>query len=164
MCRLACLCLCMRARVGCMPTQGSAFSHRLLIASNPAVGLVPGNEGVVVVEATGKELLHTLEEGVSHYPRLSARFPQVSGIHFAFAPGHVAGSRLVASSVTVGGEPLHMDACVVARGGKEARLPAPALTLNRRPSRPHACVHALTARIALQRRCRRYGATRRLKH
>ena len=45
-----------------------------------------------------------LENGVSQYPKLEGRFPQVSGISFAFDPKKPAGKRIEAKFVKVGDE------------------------------------------------------------
>lgn len=46
--------------------------------------ILPFMDAVVVIEINGKDLLDALEHGVSSYPALDGRFPQVSGLRFAF--------------------------------------------------------------------------------
>lgn len=50
------------------------------------VSIIPMHDPLVVIEVTGKTILAALENGVSAYPRLEGRFPQISGISFAFDP------------------------------------------------------------------------------
>lgn len=54
----------------------------------------------------GQQLYETLENGVSRYPRLDGRFPQVSGIRFQFNPYKKSGERINANTVLVNGRPL----------------------------------------------------------
>ena len=57
----------------------------------------------------GKQLLECLENGVSMFPKLEGRFPQVSGISFAFDPEKPAGKRIDPEFVKVGDEYLDLD-------------------------------------------------------
>lgn len=54
----------------------------------------------------GTQLVEALENGVSQWPKLEGRFPQVSGVRFAFDPSQPPGQRIVPGSVTVGGADL----------------------------------------------------------
>ncbi|KAL2267945.1 hypothetical protein VTJ83DRAFT_5222 [Remersonia thermophila] len=67
----------------------------------------PFEDPVVAIRVTGKALWDALENGVSLYPALEGRFPQVSNIRFTFDPARPPGSRIV--SVEVGGSPLDPD-------------------------------------------------------
>ena len=58
------------------------------------------------VPATGAVLLQILENGVSQYPKLEGRFPQVAGVQFKFDPLLSPGSRVIRDLVRVGDEPL----------------------------------------------------------
>ena len=58
------------------------------------------------LELTGEQILLALENGVSQYPNLEGRFPQVSGITFTFDPSQQSGSRISENSVKIGGEEL----------------------------------------------------------
>lgn len=66
--------------------------------------MLPFNNYVVAVRMSGRQLLETLEHGVSAIELGEGRFPQVSGLSFAFDPGRPAGQRV--SGVSVGGTPL----------------------------------------------------------
>ena len=58
------------------------------------------------IEVNGHQILLALENGVSQYPKLEGRFPQVSGISFTFDPNQDSGSRICENSVFVGDEKL----------------------------------------------------------
>jgi hypothetical protein len=64
----------------------------------------PFEDAVVVVRVTGSAILAALENGVSLYPALEGRFPQVSNIRFTFDPALPAGARV--SRVSIAGAPL----------------------------------------------------------
>jgi len=70
------------------------------------VAILPMVDETIVIEMDGPQLILALENGVSQYPRLEGRFPQVSGISFTFDANLPAGSRVIPGSVTVGDEPL----------------------------------------------------------
>lgn len=54
----------------------------------------------------GSGILNALENGVSQYPKLEGRFPQVAGVSFAFDPELPPGQRVDAQLVRVGDEYL----------------------------------------------------------
>jgi 2',3'-cyclic-nucleotide 2'-phosphodiesterase (5'-nucleotidase family) len=56
------------------------------------------------IEITGRELLEALENGVSMVGEKAGRFPQVSGMKFAFDPDRPAGQRV--TKVIIGDQPL----------------------------------------------------------
>ena len=66
----------------------------------------PFEDPVVVIRVTGQAIWDALENGVSQYPALEGRFPQVSNMTFAFDARNPPGSRIV--SATIGGEPIDM--------------------------------------------------------
>lgn len=78
------------------------------IRRRDVVAWFPFHNTVVVVEATGEQIVRALENGVSLVERFAGRFPQVSGIRFAYDPSQPAGSRIV--GVEVNGEPLDPEA------------------------------------------------------
>ena len=59
---------------------------------------------IVLLELTGAQVIEALENGVSMYPRLEGRFPQVSGISFAFDPNMESGARVLPKSVMILGD------------------------------------------------------------
>jgi len=72
--------------------------------------LLPFLDELCVVALPGASLLKVLENGVSQYPKLEGRFPQVSGLRFSFDPSKDAGSRVVPGSVEMAsGEPLDLE-------------------------------------------------------
>jgi len=69
--------------------------------------VLPFDNTVVVVEATGKTVWDALEHGVSWYPAAAGGFLQVSGLEYTFDASKEAGSRV--TSVTIDGNPIEMD-------------------------------------------------------
>jgi len=70
------------------------------------VSLLPMVDELCVLEMNKQQLIAALENGVSQYPRLEGRFPQVSGVSFQFDATLPAGGRVLPDSVTVGGNPV----------------------------------------------------------
>lgn len=50
-----------------------------------------------------------MENGVSLYPRLEGRFPQVAGVSFAFDASKPGGKRVDPSFVRIGDEYLNLE-------------------------------------------------------
>ena len=69
----------------------------------------PYRKDVDKVECTGEQLIQILEAGVSRYPALEGRFPQVSNIEFEFDPAQPPYSRVVQDSVKIMGEKLALE-------------------------------------------------------
>ncbi|GLC44357.1 hypothetical protein PLESTB_000478100 [Pleodorina starrii] len=63
------------------------------------VAVLPYVAATVVLECTGAQVVAALENGVSQWPKLEGRFPQVSGLKFKFDPSKPPGSRIVPGSV-----------------------------------------------------------------
>jgi 5'-nucleotidase / UDP-sugar diphosphatase len=68
---------------------------------------LPFGNTTVVTELPGSQVLLALENGVSQVEKGSGRFPQVSGLSFAFDASAPVGSRV--SEVMVGGAALEAD-------------------------------------------------------
>ncbi len=68
---------------------------------------LPFGNVTVETELPGSQVLAALENGVSQVEKGAGRFPQVSGLTFAFDPSAPAGSRV--SEVMVDGQPLDLD-------------------------------------------------------
>lgn len=66
----------------------------------------PFEDPVVVIKVTGKAILEALENGVSSYPSLEGRFPQVSNIRFQVNYSLKPGSRIL--SAEIGNEPINL--------------------------------------------------------
>lgn len=52
-------------------------------------------------------MVECLENGVSQWPKLEGRFPQVSGISFAFDGSKPPGSRIDPQFIKIGDEYVH---------------------------------------------------------
>jgi 5'-nucleotidase len=50
-----------------------------------------------------------LENGVSQYPKLEGRFPQVAGVSFGFDPTETPGSRVDPQFIRIGDEYLSLE-------------------------------------------------------
>ncbi len=77
------------------------------ITLKDAYTILPFDNRVVVIEATGDTIWKALENGVGPYPSAAGQFLQVSGLKYTFDAAKPAGSRIV--SVTVGDEPIELD-------------------------------------------------------
>lgn len=73
------------------------------------VSIIPMQDPLIVIEVGGKTLFDALENGVSAYPKLEGRFPQVSGVSFTFNPELPAGKRVEQRLVRIGDEWLDLD-------------------------------------------------------
>ncbi|OAA46099.1 5'-nucleotidase [Metarhizium rileyi] len=76
----------------------------------------PFEDPVVCLKVKGQAIWDALENGVSTYPALEGRFPQVSNIVFEFDPSREPGKRL--NFLQIGGRPCDADAeyVLVTRG------------------------------------------------
>ena len=79
---------------------GTKLTRKLVLTELPF-----GNR-TVKLRLSGARIREALENGVSQVERVSGRFPQVSGLAFAFDPRKPAGSRIL--RVTVGGKALDL--------------------------------------------------------
>lgn len=73
------------------------------------VTLLPMMDPLMVLNATGEQVWQTLENGVSQYPKLEGRFPQVSGVSFTFDPKKPPGSRIDPNYIKIGDEYLDLN-------------------------------------------------------
>lgn len=64
---------------------------------------------IAVLQATGEQIWKALENGVSQWPKLEGRFPQISGCTFTFDPNKPPMQRIDPSSMTIGDEKLILD-------------------------------------------------------
>ncbi len=69
--------------------------------------VLPFDNTVVVVEASGKVIWQTLEHGVSWYPSAAGGFLQVAGMKYSFDPSKEVGKRIV--SITINDKPIEME-------------------------------------------------------
>ncbi|CAG2163538.1 unnamed protein product [Oppiella nova] len=73
------------------------------------VTIMPMMDPLIVLSATGHQIWRALENGVSQWPRLEGRFPQVAGIKFAFNPSKPAGNRIDPKYIKIGDEYLDLE-------------------------------------------------------
>jgi 2',3'-cyclic-nucleotide 2'-phosphodiesterase (5'-nucleotidase family) len=84
--------------------RGNAVTPPGPLTRGDVLKILPFANKVVKLEVTGDTLRAALENGLSQHEKIAGRFPQVSGLRYAFDPKKPAGSRL--TSVAVGGKPL----------------------------------------------------------
>ena len=77
------------------------------ITLKDAYTVLPFDNRVVVIEATGRTVWEALENGVAPYPSAAGQFLQVSGVEYTFDAAREAGSRI--TSVTMDGKPIELD-------------------------------------------------------
>jgi len=77
------------------------------ITLKDAYTVLPFDNRIVVIEATGDTIWKALENGVTPYPSAAGQFLQVSGMKYTFDAAKPAGSRIV--SVTVGDKPIELN-------------------------------------------------------
>lgn len=75
------------------------------------VNVVPMHDPLVVIEVTGRVIVEALENAVSAYPKLEGRFPQVSGISFAFDTSRKPNTRVITELVQIADEWLDVNQC-----------------------------------------------------
>ncbi|KAI0151519.1 Metallo-dependent phosphatase-like protein [Pestalotiopsis sp. NC0098] len=67
----------------------------------------PFEDPVVVIKVAGQAIWDALENGVSQYPALEGRFPQVSNIKYTFDGSKPTGSRIL--EATIGDKAIDME-------------------------------------------------------
>ena len=72
--------------------------------------ILPFGNTTTELEVSGQTLHDALENGVSEVESLEGRFPQVSGMTFAWDPAADAGDRIDPADIAVGGDPLDLEA------------------------------------------------------
>ncbi|MEW6049220.1 MAG: 5'-nucleotidase C-terminal domain-containing protein [Bacillota bacterium] len=78
------------------------------IRRRDVVAWLPFGNVVVKLDVTGAQIRAALENGVSQVEKTAGRFPQVSGLRFAFDPSRPAGQRVL--WIRVNGQPLDESA------------------------------------------------------
>lgn len=86
-------------RSDCIHPAGPFFLKDLL-------KILPMIDPLVLLEIQGSQIIDCLENGVSMHPKLEGRFPQVSGVSFAFDPDKPAGKRVDPAYIKIGDEYL----------------------------------------------------------
>lgn len=71
--------------------------------------IIPFQTSVVLLEATGEQIVQALENGVSKVPALEGRFVHPSNITFAYDPTKPEGARILRNSVTLGDGKIDLD-------------------------------------------------------
>jgi len=71
------------------------------------LSILPVIDSLVLIDVKGEHIHQALENGVSQWPKLDSRFPQVGGITFIFDPAKPPGSRIDPAYIKIGTE--YMD-------------------------------------------------------
>ena len=71
------------------------------------VKISPFGNYIVTKKVKGEDIVKSLENGLSSYPEVAARFPQIAGITCTFNSKAKAGSRVV--SVKIGGKDINLN-------------------------------------------------------
>uniref|UniRef100_T1ISA7 5'-Nucleotidase C-terminal domain-containing protein n=1 Tax=Strigamia maritima TaxID=126957 RepID=T1ISA7_STRMM len=71
--------------------------------------ILPIMDPLVVLNVPGRDIVTILENGVSQYPKLEGRFPQVAGVAFGFNPNKPPGERVDPRYIKIGDEYLDVD-------------------------------------------------------
>jgi 2',3'-cyclic-nucleotide 2'-phosphodiesterase (5'-nucleotidase family) len=85
-------------RAGKLYPAGSPITRRDILAE------LPFSNRLVALEMTGRDLKQAIENGLSHLPDATGRFPQISGMTVEADPRRPAGQRVL--SIRVGDAPL----------------------------------------------------------
>lgn len=72
------------------------------------VTIMPMMDPIIVLSATGEQIWKALENGVSQWPKLEGRFPQVAGLRFAFDPSKPPKQRIDPTYIKIGDEYLDL--------------------------------------------------------
>ena len=72
------------------------------------VTIMPMMDPMIVLSATGEQIWKALENGVCQWPKLEGRFPQVSGMRFAFDPRKPPKQRIDPKHIKIGDEYLDL--------------------------------------------------------
>ena len=110
------VCDCIRAAMSadCVVLNSGTLRSDVVHPAGPLsmhdlVSVLPMMDPVYLLSLRGADLLAALENGVSMYPALEGRFPQVSGIEFAFDPEKPPGERVMVESVMVADAPVALE-------------------------------------------------------
>ncbi|KAK3597557.1 hypothetical protein CHS0354_018152 [Potamilus streckersoni] len=97
----------------CILNSGTFRSDRIhpkgLFRLRDLLTILPLVDPLCVIRVSGEGILKALENGVSQYPSLEGRFPQVAGIEFGFDPSKPRGQRVEKDLVKIQDEYLQLN-------------------------------------------------------
>jgi len=73
------------------------------------VNIIPMRDPLILLEITGQCLWEALENAVSAYPKLEGRFPQISGMIFAFDPTKPPNQRIDPQLIQVADDYINLE-------------------------------------------------------
>uniref|UniRef100_T1KNP1 5'-Nucleotidase C-terminal domain-containing protein n=1 Tax=Tetranychus urticae TaxID=32264 RepID=T1KNP1_TETUR len=80
------------------------------ISLKDLINVFPTPGTMVQLLVSGLVIWKSLENGVSLWPRLEGRFPQISQIHFSFDPNREPGNRIDPETIKIAGKQLNLEA------------------------------------------------------
>lgn len=118
----------------CLLASGSIRADKVYAAGHhftygDAFDIYPFEKELCLIEILGEDIYRGLELGVSKYPALEGRFPNVSRIQFEFNPQKPQGQRVNRDTILIGGKPLNgektykMALCNFLADGKDGYEP-----------------------------------------
>ncbi|KAL3859708.1 hypothetical protein ACJMK2_009913 [Sinanodonta woodiana] len=97
----------------CILNSGTFRSDRIhkkgVFRLRDLLTILPLVDPLCVIKVSGEGILKALENGVSQYPSLEGRFPQVAGIKFGFDPSKPRGQRVEKDLVQIQDEYLQLN-------------------------------------------------------
>lgn len=63
---------------------------------------------LTVIKVSGHQISKALGNGVSQYPKLKGRFPQVTGVQFSFDPSNMTSNRITFDHIRIGDKRLDL--------------------------------------------------------
>eukprot|EP00959_Pyramimonas_sp_CCMP1952_P000670 13081-Pyramimonas_sp.AAC.1 len=111
---LVCDCLKIATEADCVIMNAGTLRSDMvhgpgLLKKKDLFTILPMMDTTSVLLIKGRDIIGALENGVSMFPKLEGRFPQVSGIRFQFDSSKAIGSRVLQDSVYIAGEKVDLD-------------------------------------------------------
>ncbi|XP_053205189.1 trifunctional nucleotide phosphoesterase protein YfkN-like [Panonychus citri] len=105
--------MCSSVRADCAIIHSGTFRSDQIHEPGPIhlkdlINILPTPGTMVLISVSGTTIWRALENGVSLWPRLEGRFPQVSGLRFSFDPKKPSGDRIDPQSLTINGQQLKL--------------------------------------------------------
>lgn len=80
------------------------------VSIRATTSVLPFDNNMMMVEASGQTIWDALENGISAYPTTNGKFPQVAGMTYTFAHDAAAGTNTLTAVTLADGSPIALDA------------------------------------------------------
>ena len=80
------------------------------VSIREVTSVLPFDNNMMLVEASGKTIWDALENGISAYPTTNGKFPQIAGMTYAFAYDAAAEKNTLTAGTLADGSPLDLEA------------------------------------------------------